>query len=326
MKKWRFLIVSALALTLAACNDEQGATDTKANSEVTETTTTQAASTANTEGVVKFVDAMGQAHEFAEPPKSIATLNPGIMDVLVALGANVTGRPTIHAKMASEIEAIQEIGNPHEPSFEQIVALKPEVLIVPTSFQRFEQTITATGIKVVYENMESIQGIQETITRYGEVFANEDKAVKLNKEIDEAKAKSIESTKNALIVYGAPGTYLAALDSSLYGDMLKAAGGNNIASKFPALDKYPTFANLSAEKIVEGNPQVIMLITHSNPESVKEGFEKQMKQNAAWKNLDAVKNNNIIILPSDLFDNPGTQVVEALDYMRELLEKAESSN
>ena len=327
MKKWRFLLISALALSLAACNDEQGAKDAEATTEVTENANTQAASIENAlEKPVKFVDALGQEVEFTEPPKSIATLNPGIMDILVELGANVTGRPTINAEMSENIKSIQDIGNPHEPSFEQIVALNPEVLIAPTSFQRFAQSITATGIKVVYEEMDSIQDIQDTITRYGEVFANEAKAVELNKEMDEAKAKAAASTKNALIVYGAPGTYLAALDSSLYGDILKAAGGNNIASKLPELDKYPTFANLSAEKIVEGNPQVIMLITHSDPEVVKKGFEKEMSQNATWKNLDAVKNDNIIILPSNLFDNPGTQVVEALDYMRELLEKAEGSN
>ena len=325
MKKWRFLLVSTLALSLAACNDEQDAKGNEAKTEVTAETNSQATSVKNTEPV-KFVDAIGQEFEFAEQPKSIATLNPGIMDILVELGANVTGRPTIHAEMSEKIENIQDIGSVHEPSFEQIVALNPEVLIVPTSFQRFAQSITATGIKVVYEDMDSIQGIQDTITRYGEVFANEEKAAELNKEIDEAKEKAIESTKNALIVYGAPGTYLAALDSSLYGDILKEAGGNNIASDLPALDKYPTFANLSAEKIVEGNPQVIMLITHADPEVVKDGFEKQMSENAAWKNLDAVKNEHIIILPSNLFDNPGTQVVEALDYMRELLEKAESSN
>lgn len=112
----------------------------------------------------------------------------------------------------------------------------------------------------------------------------------------------------------------------MYGDILKAAGGNNIAADLPALDKYPTYASLSAEKIVEGNPQIIMLITHSDPNVVKEGFEKQMNENAAWKNLGAVKNGQIIILPSQLFDNPGTQVVEALDYMRDLLEKAEATN
>lgn len=71
--------------------------------------------------------------------------------------------------------------------------------------------------------MSSIEGIKKTITHYGELFDNADKAKQLNEEIDAAAALTTESTKNALIVYGAPGTYLAALDNSLYGDILKAA-------------------------------------------------------------------------------------------------------
>lgn len=322
MKKWNLLAIGALSIFLAACSVEQDAKTTEAT-----TSTTEIIETTTIDGTtVKITDAIGQEHEFTEAPASIATLNPGVMDILLELGANVTGRPTIHEDVSAEVKSIQEIGNPHEPSFEQIVKLNPEVLIAPTSFQRFAQTVEATGTTVVYESLDSIQDIQNAISRYGAVFGNEEKATALNNEIDAAKTKAITSTKDALIVYGAPGTYLAALDSSLYGDMLKAAGGNNIASNLPALDQYPTFANLSAEKIVEGNPQIIMLITHSNPEAVKDGFEKQMKENAAWKNLDAVKNDNIIILPSSLFDNPGTQVVEALDYMRDLLEKSEGSN
>lgn len=312
MKILHYLSMGILALSLAACTNEQ---EVKEQGEKTN-------ALANNGESVKFIDALDQEHVFTEPPKSIATLNPGIMDILLELEANVIGRPTIQEEVSEEVKSIQDIGNPHEPSFEQIVALNPEVLIVPTSFQRFAQSITATGIEVIYEDIDSIEGIQDTITRYGEVFAKEEKAEVLNKEIDEAKEKSIETNQNALIVYGAPGTYLAALDSSLYGDILKTAGGNNIASNLPELDKYPTFANLSAEKIVESNPQVILLITHSNPEVVKAGFEKQMNENPAWKNLDAVKNNNIIIAPSNLFDNPGTQVVEALDYMRDVLEKS----
>lgn len=315
MKKWQFLIAGALTLSLVACGgNEQAVTD--------EEVQVVTAGEQLQEGVT-FVDALGKEHVFATAPKSIATLNPGIMDILVELGANVTGRPSIHEGMAAEIKAIQEIGNPHEPSIEQIVLLNPEVLIVPPNFQQFAPTIEATGIKVVYETMDSIDAIQATISRYGELFANEEKAQALNKEIDTAVAKTAQSTKKALIVYGAPGTYLAALDTSLYGNILAAAGGQNIASDLPALDKFPTFANLSAEKIVEGNPEIIMLITHSNPEQVRDGFHKQMNENAAWKNLDAVKQERIIILPAHLFDNPGTQVVEALDYMRNLLAEAE---
>lgn len=319
MRNWKLLIITAVVLILAACGS--GASeDTKNESKSTETT-----ASAELQTKVEFTDAIGTKHTFEKVPQSFATLNPGMMDILLELDGNVIGRPTISSDMTSEVSAIQDIGNPHEPSFEQIVALKPEVLIAPVSFQRFASTIEKTGTVVVYENMDSIKGIQETITRYGEVLNNSEKATELTDEITKAASKSTESTEEALIVYGAPGTYLAALDNSLYGDILKSAGGKNIASDLPALDQYPTYANLSVEKIVEGNPQVIFLITHSDPASVKEGFEKQMSESAAWKNLDAVKNDQIIILPSDLFDNPGTQVVESIDYMRNTLEKLEEN-
>ncbi len=228
--------------------------------------------------------------------------------------------------MKEDVKAIQEIGNPHEPSFEQIAALNAEILIVPPSFQQFATTVEATGTKIVYLNMNSVDDIKKTITQYGELFNNTAKANELVAQIDEKVAQGVtESTLDALIVYGAPGTYLAALDNSLYGDILKKAGGKNIAADLPATEKFPSYATLSVEKIVERNPKVIMLITHANPATVKEGFEKQLKENAAWKNLDAVKNNQIIILPAELFDNPGTQVVEAIDYMREVLKTAEEA-
>jgi iron complex transport system substrate-binding protein len=320
MKKWSVLLACTLALALAACGGE-GNENTNAN----ETNQVQSNQVVDQDYHVKFVDALGKEHEFTQVPKTIATLNPGILDILLSLDANVTGRPTISSEISDEIKAIQDLGNVHEPSFEQIVALRPEVLIVPASFQRFAATLESAGIEVIYEDLDSIQQIKDSVKRYGEVFNQEEKANDIIAEIQQAEDEKISSTKNALIVYGAPGTYLAALDNSLYGDILNTVGGHNIASDLPALDQYPNFASLSAEKIVKGDPQVIMLITHANEKVVKSGFEKQMSENAAWKNLDAVKNGNIIILPSDLFDNPGTQVVEALDYIRDVLEKAEAS-
>ncbi|MEE3807340.1 ABC transporter substrate-binding protein [Lysinibacillus fusiformis] len=321
MKKFKFLLVGALALVLTACGEESKPADVGASTDKIEME-----QQVETGGAVTLIDDLGNKHEFEAIPSSVATLNPGMMNILLALGANVTGRPTITSDMKAEVKAIQEIGNPHEPSFEQIAALNAEILIVPLSFQQFAKTVEATGMKIVYSNMNSVDDIKKTITKYGALFNNTAKAEKLVGQIDEEIAKgSTKSTLDALIVYGAPGTYLAALDNSLYGDILNKAGGKNIAADLPATDKFPTYATLSVEKIVERNPKIIMLITHANPGTVKEGFEKQLKENAAWKNLDAVKNNQIIFLPAELFDNPGTQVVEAIDYMRGLLKTAEEA-
>ena len=65
--------------------------------------------------------------------------------------------------IGAEVEAIQEIGNPHEPSFEQIAALNAEILIVPPSFQQFATTVEATGTKIVYSNMNSVDDIKKRL-------------------------------------------------------------------------------------------------------------------------------------------------------------------
>ena len=69
----------------------------------------------------------------------------------------------------------------------------------------------------------------------------------------------------ALLVYGAPGTYLAALPASLSGDILEKQAEKYIASDFPETKEYPQYAQLSVERIIEANPDVIYLITHGDP-------------------------------------------------------------
>ena len=314
MKKWsKLLLVGALTLSLAACGSNDASNTTAGEKNTVQTSAV---------GAISITDYAGNVHNFEEVPKSIAALSPGDMDILINLGANVTGRPTISYDAPEEVMTIQEIGNPHDPSIEQIVALRSEVLIAPANFKQFAGTIESTGTKVIYSEANSIDEIKQAIEMYGTLFEKTEAAQGY---IDDIEAKVEEATQNstgvkALLVYGAPGTYLTALDSSLSGDILNKAGGYNVANNFPESQKYPNYANLSVEKIVESEPDVVMILTHSDPEAVIAGFKKQMEASSGWKNLKAVKEDRIYILPADLFgNNPGTRITEALDYMVETL-------
>lgn len=317
MKKWYLSLLAVFALViLGACSSSDSKEEVKESELAEQSSAEKEAKTA-----IEITDAMGNTHTFDAPPTTIATLNPGELDILLALEANVVGRPSLTTEMTPEVEALQELGNTHEPSFEQIAALNPEVLIVPQNFARFAANVEAQGTKVIYSHANSVEEIKKSITMLGTLVKKEDKAAELNKVIDDKLASiTAKSDVRTLLVYGAPGTYLAALDTSLSGDILKLAGGENIAADFQPEDKYPQYASLSPELIVERNPEVVMLITHANPQAVQQGFEKQMSENAAWKNLDAVKSGKIIVLPANLFgNNPGTKIIEALDYMIQTL-------
>lgn len=277
--------------------------------------------------ILEATDASGKKVTFNEAPETFAALNSGDLDIMLALGANVTGRPTASGPVADGLKDVIEIGNMHQPNFEKIAEAHPDVLFASIGFQRHAENVERQGTKVVYTKANSVADIQETIELFGQLLQKEAEADEINRAISE-KVNSIDLSKSdpirTLLVYGAPGTYLAALPNSLSGDILEKAGGENIASDFPQEESYPQYASLSVEKIIERNPEVVMLITHGDPEAVKDAFESEMEKNPAWKNLDAVKNGNVVVLPSHLFGtNPGTGVTEALDVMIESLKQVQ---
>lgn len=266
---------------------------------------------------IEITDLSGRKVTFDKVPESFATLSMGDMDIIHALGGKIVGRPDTKLTLPDELKKAQVIGNAHQPNFEQIASLKPDVLVANNGFQKNVPTVEGQGTQVIISSANSVQDIQKNIELYGTVMKKEDKAKEINQKMnDQMKKYEKKSDAKALLVYGAPGTYLAALPTSLSGDILEKTGGKNIASDFPETKEYPQYAQLSVERIIEANPDVIYLITHGDPKSVKKAFEGEMMKNEAWKNLEAVKQNRVVILPPDLFgSNPGTKVTEAMDFM-----------
>ncbi|PGM76420.1 iron-hydroxamate ABC transporter substrate-binding protein [Bacillus cereus] len=266
---------------------------------------------------IEITDLSGRKVTFDKVPESFATLSMGDMDIIHALGGKIVGRPDTKLTLPDELKKAQVIGNAHQPNFEQIASLKPDVLVANNGFQKNVPTVEGQGTQVIISSANSVQDIQKNIELYGTVMKKEDKAKEINQKMnDQMKKYEKKSDAKALLVYGAPGTYLAALPTSLSGDILEKTGGKNIASDFPETKEYPQYAQLSVERIIEANPDVIYLITHGDPKSVKKAFEGEMIKNEAWKNLEAVKQNRVVILPPDLFgSNPGTKVTEAMDFM-----------
>lgn len=179
------------------------------------------------------------------------------------------------------------------------------------------------GAKVVLTYANSIDDIFKQLRLFGKLLDQEKKAEQLiNDMVEELEKISMDqkTQPNVLMIYGAPGTYMAALPNSLAGNILEQAGGVNVASAFPKLQSYPQYAQLNTERVIEANPDYILIMTHGDSESVKQGFLEEMAANPAWNSIQAVKENHIHVLPAEWFGtNPGTAVVDAVRWLAELL-------
>ncbi|WP_042170736.1 ABC transporter substrate-binding protein [Paenibacillus gorillae] len=278
---------------------------------------------------VSIKDFAGRNVAFSQVPQHIIALSNGEMDIIYALGGTLVGRPSTNGPSpVKEAQDVTQIGSTHEVDLERITLLKPDVVLGHYPMNSKDvPIIESIHSKMVLTSANSVEDIKRQITLFGEMLHKETKAAELIASIDDKlsdfrPSDGAQSTRT-LIVYGAPGTYMAALPNSLSGNLLELAGGYNIASDFAALQSYPQYAQINTERVVQANPQLILIMTHGNPEEVKAGFLKEMQGNAAWNGIDAVKNNQVEILPSELFGtNPGTRVIDALDDLHELVEKA----
>ncbi|MCK0471993.1 ABC transporter substrate-binding protein [Halalkalibacter sp. APA_J-10(15)] len=273
-----------------------------------------------------ITDFSNESISFNGVPERIVALSTGDLDMITALGGQVVGRPTaLLPESLLELTDVEQIGSTHEIDLEKVTYVQPEIVIGHTQMNLGDRpTIESLGAKMVLSHAQSVTDIQEQLLLFGEMLQQEGKASELINSIDEKVAEIAqlqESTEEirVLLIYGAPGTYMAALPNSLSGHMLELVGAHNVASDFPSLEAFPQYAQLNTERIVEADPHYILLMSHGDSEAVKEGFIKEMEQNAAWNQITAVQNNAVDVLPNDLFgSNPGTRIIEALDLLVDL--------
>ena len=318
MKASHLGISILLVCTLAGCSQPA------ASSTGTAATATSAAAAST----VSLTDFANRTIPLQHIPQRIVALSNGDVDIIYALGGTVVGRPTSTGKApVPDAEKVQTIGSTHEIDLEKIAFLQPDIVLGNAPLNEKDiPTIESIGAQMVLSSANSVADIQRQITLFGQMLQREDQASQLNDELKQHIQKLSTSAKAAahpprvLLVYGAPGTYMAALPNSLSGNILELAGGINIAADLPGLQNYPQYAQLNTERIVEADPDYVLIMTHGSGEEVKAGFLKEMQENQAWSSVSAVKNGQVDVLPSDLFGtNPGTRVTEALDLMHGLL-------
>ncbi|MCA1027395.1 ABC transporter substrate-binding protein [Cytobacillus kochii] len=306
MRKWLGAFLLGTSISLVGCGVQD----------------TEHAVSSSVESLYTIEDFAGREIGFVEEPTKIAALSNGDVDIIYSLGEKVVGRPNADTWI-KEAEEEQQIGSTHEVNLERIALLKPDVILANRTLNEKDvPSLESLGAEVILTEANSIEDIMNQISLYGSMLNKEEEAKSVKSDL-ETRLKEVEQPSTAarvLLVYGAPGTYMAALPNSLSGDILTHAGGENIAADYQALESFPQYAQINTERIIEANPDFVMLMTHGNPEEVRDGFIKEMQQNAAWNSIEAVKNGRIEVLPADLFGtNPGTRVVEAVSFLSEKL-------
>ena len=220
-----------------------------------------------------------------------------VAQILDELGIKISGIPTTSYDIPEGAKDAVEVGTPMNPDLEIIKSLNPDVVVsVDTLGQDFIDNFKQNNIPSEFVNLTSYNDLKETITTLGEKFNKIDKANEIINEL-ETKESELESKfnnnekPNVLVVFGAPGTMMLGTEKCYVGNLVDLAGGKNVLENSTS-----SFVQINKEELLNLNPDKIVVMTHADPETTKAQVKNTLETDAAWKNLNAVKNGEVYYL------------------------------
>lgn len=253
--------------------------------------------------------------------KLVAT-SPAVADICDKLELDLVGVCETSGTIPDRYKDITIVGMAMNPDLEIIKSLNPDYILSPNSLQNdLQPKYSSIGIKSIFVNLRSVEGMYDSIEYLGKKFGKEDKAEELVQEYKEflEKYKSENEGKESpkvLILMGLPGSYIVATDNSYVGSLVKMAGGTNVYGDGDGEE----FLNANTEDMQLKDPDIILRAAHALPEDVTKMFNDEFATNDIWKHFRAVQNGKVYDLSYDKFGMSAKfNYPKALDELQPLL-------
>ncbi|BAZ41472.1 periplasmic binding protein [Calothrix sp. NIES-4101] len=199
-----------------------------------------------------------------------------------------------------------------QPNLEKILALKPDLVIGASGFtDSTTQRLKQLNIKTLETKTNSWQALEELTKSLAQQIGTDPQPLLKRYQsflsTNKAKTSQSNSQKNNIstLVLVSLQPILAPNKNSWAGDMLEQFNINNIAAELQGKSPIPGYLTLSAEKILEANPDKIIVVNSpqaGSGDEVINGFKKQ----AFWHKLKAVQTNQVYVFEYNGLVNPGS--------------------
>ena len=250
-------------------------------------------------------------------PQRIISMSPSITEILFAIGAKkqIVG-VTQFCNYPESAKSISRIGGLLNPSKEQIITLKPDLIIFHYDSQKFSNFAKQLDIHTITVSFNNLKDIFDSIEKIGQATGNlagARKTVKIMREQIEGYRKTLKTLKpkSTLLILGDspdPMRDLYAVgEGSFLDELLVIAGGINIIRNPPTL--YP---KVSREYIISESPEVILVVGPStNINEAKFSADK-----GEWLKLSSVKavqNQRVHYIGSNFILIPGPRLTSIIE-------------
>ncbi|MBQ3104637.1 MAG: ABC transporter substrate-binding protein [Lachnospiraceae bacterium] len=279
-----------------------------------------AAGTQDVPDAVTVIDMMGRTITLEEPARRIVALTASDCEILYAIGAGDTlvGRGT-YCDYPAEVLEVPAVESGANTNIEEIIALKPDVLLMSDMAQTEDQIaqLEAAGIQVVVSEAVDIEGVYYAIEMIGTLMGLEENAAAV---IDSMKATFSDIAQRA----SGDGSETIYFEVSPLQYGLWTAGTHTFMDEIASmLGLTNCFADvngwgeISEEQLLERNPDYIVTITMYFGEGPTP--EEEILSRAGWENVTAVQNKAILNLQNNELSRPAPRLADGARMLFEFI-------
>lgn len=320
-----FLLIAVLALAAAACSSGDAGDTTTSSTAPPETTTSTTLSDTTTtteapdDGFPVTISTPAGDVTIDEKPERVVSLSPTSTEVLFAIGAG------------DQVVAVDSLSNYPEdapmtdlsaftPNVEAIADFDPDLVFISFDPGDVVAGLEAIGIPtIVHGTAVSIDDAyaqwEQTGAATGHIAEAAVVVAETQTDLDEIIGGIPEGAEGLTYYYELDDTYFTATSGSFIGQLVGMSGLTNIADEAPDPDGFG-FPQLSAEYIIDANPDLILL---ADTLCCGQSAETVAARDG-WSTITAVTGGGVVEMNDDIASRWSPRIVELMDAVADAIE------
>ena len=265
----------------------------------------------------RFTDEVGRKVQIPQVVERVVSLAPNLTEIVFALGeGNRLAGDTDYCDFPEEAVRKPHVGGPVNPNLEEIVSLKPDLVLATKSINRREtvDALERIGLPVFVTDPHSVEEMIASVEHLGNALGAEKAGDMLAEEL-RARLADLNRRLNGaaprrvlFVVWTDP--LISVGRDTFIADALRRAGGHSV------VETKAEWPHVSLEEIVRLQPEVLVFASAHTGGTQRD--IDALRTRPGWENLAAMQHGNVVVI-SDAINRPAPRMVDAIERLARAL-------
>jgi len=278
-----------------------------------QTSAAQAAPPTSVPATRELTDEIGRHVQVPADVKRVVSLAPNLTEIVFALGqgSRLAG-DTDFCDYPAEATQKPHVGGPINPNLEEVVKLRPDLILATKSINRREtvEALDRLGLPVYVTDPHSVNEMIASVEHIGSMLGAEKAASALAEDLRERLTDLDHRLTHAVprrvlfVVWTDP--LISVGRDTFIADALRHAGGHSV------VDTAAEWPRVSFEEIVRLQPEFLVFASAHAADTQHD--IAALRARPGWRDLDAIRLGHVVIV-SDAINRPAPRMVDAVEQL-----------